>query len=45
MKFLVGIITLVLGGTVAALGVALGKSRAKYKETKYILDTWGDKTF
>lgn len=45
MKILVGIIITTLGGTVAGLGVALKKSRAKRKEAEYILDTWGDKTF
>ena len=45
MKILVGIIITTLGGTVAALGVALKKSRAKRKEAEYILNTWGEKSF
>lgn len=45
MKILVGIIITTLGGTVVALGVALGKSRAKVKEKDHIIKAWGDKTF
>lgn len=45
MKILVGIIITTLGGTAAALGVALKRSCAKRKEAEYILNTWGGKTF
>ena len=34
-----------LSGTVAVLGVALGKSREKRKTSEYIIKTWGGKTF
>ena len=35
----------VLSGTVAVLGVALGKNRSRRKTAEYILKTWGGKTF
>lgn len=44
MKILTGIIA-VLSGTVAVLGVALGKNRSRRKTAEYILETWGGKTF
>lgn len=45
MKILVGIIILALSATVVALGVSLGKVRAKYRVAKYILDKYSGKTF
>ena len=45
MKIIAIVIITVLGGTVAALGVALKRSCAKRKEAEYILNTWGEKSF